>query len=543
VSRESPVSREPIVSRPFMVARRLVVPALLVALYALARADRLIGECLWFDEIFGVHAAAHDWRGLWSFVAADLIHPPLFYALLKLWIAAGGESIPWLELFAYTTSLLCLVPFLLLARELSLGAAATNVALVVFAVSGYHIKYAQEVRMYALLLLLTLTSLWLFARLARRGATSRRRLLALALVNLLLVYTHYYGWLVVCAEAVYLLAGRGRGALKAFLLTAAVAALGFAPWAWACMAAAGEGGGIAENVGWIERPTYADALGFYALLHAPFYFRQSSVDALTGHGSTIMGALLLSLPALLLVLRSLTSARREDDAAAVRFLAFFALFPVAVSFAASHALPHAVWGTRHLIVTAGPYVLLVGMGVARLRPRWLGAAALAAVLCWYAAAGLMSLVRPRVNFVWCAWGQLAGETFRREAAAAGVADIYAFEDLVAYQLWHELRDARSRFRVHVVRGVGGLTQDPSFFLPRRFDAVTKTGAAGLSGEQFWVAFRDASFDETRPPMSVLGERGYRVVRRHETEAQGQRVFLLLVSREGTGAAQAAPPAP
>jgi uncharacterized membrane protein len=533
VSREPTASPEPIVSRRFALARRLVVPALLVALYALARADRLVGECLWFDEIFGVHAATHDWRGLWSFVAADLIHPPLFYALLKLWIAAGGESIPWLELFAYATSLLCLVPFLLLARELRLGATATNVALLVFAVSGHLIKYAQEVRMYALLLLLTLTSLWLFARLARGGATSQRRLLlALALVNLLLVYTHYYGWLVVCGEAVYLFAGRGRGALKAFLLTVGVAALGFAPWAWACIAAAGEGGGLAENVGWIERPTYTDALGFYALLHDPFYFRQSSVDALAGRGGMTMGALLLGLPALLLVLRSLSSARREEEAGAVRFLAFFALFPVAVAFAASHALPHAVWGTRHLIVAVGPYVLLVGMGVARLRPRWLGAAVLAGLLCWYAAAGVMSLVRSRVNFVWCAWGQLTGETFRREAEAAGAADIYAFEDLAAYQLWHELRGARGRFRVHVVRGVGGLTQDPSFFLPRRFDAVTKTDAAGLSGEQFWVAFRDASFDETRPPMSLLGERGYRIVRRHETEAQGQRVFLLLVSRDG-----------
>jgi hypothetical protein len=27
------------------------------------------------------------------FVAADLIHPPLFYALLKVWISIGGESL------------------------------------------------------------------------------------------------------------------------------------------------------------------------------------------------------------------------------------------------------------------------------------------------------------------------------------------------------------------------------------------------------------------------------------------------------------------
>jgi hypothetical protein len=64
---------------------------LLVGLYVAARLWRLTGACLWFDELFSVHAARHTWSGLWGFVAADLIHPPLFYALLKLWTAAGGE--------------------------------------------------------------------------------------------------------------------------------------------------------------------------------------------------------------------------------------------------------------------------------------------------------------------------------------------------------------------------------------------------------------------------------------------------------------------
>jgi hypothetical protein len=207
----------------------------------------------------------------------------------------------------------------------------------------------------------------------------------------------------------------------------------------------------------------------------------------------------------------------------------------AAAFAASHALPHAVWGTRHLIVAAGPYLLLAGLGLARLRPGWLRAAALALLVCWYAAAGIMSLMRPAVNFVWCAWGQLAGETFKREAAAAGATDIYAFEDLAAYQLWHELRGERGRFRIRVVKGVAGVAEDPSYFLPRRFDQVTKTDAGAIAGESFWVAFRDASFDETRPPLSLLRGRGYVVRRRHETEAQGQRVFLLLVERQQAGA--------
>src|ERR1044072_2452626 len=76
-----------------------VILLLLVCLYVAARLWRLTAACLWFDELFSVHAARHTWGDLWRFVAADLIHPPLFYALLKLWTAAGGEALQWLRLF------------------------------------------------------------------------------------------------------------------------------------------------------------------------------------------------------------------------------------------------------------------------------------------------------------------------------------------------------------------------------------------------------------------------------------------------------------
>src|SRR5947209_20571061 len=150
---------------PALSRARLVVSLLLVALYAAARRRGLTATCLWFDEIFSVHAARHAWGTLWRFAAADLIHPPLFYALLKLWAAAGGESLLWLRLFPALTSIAALVPFFLLARELRLTRAETRSALLFMAANGYLIKYAQEVRMYSLLLLLTLASLWLFASL------------------------------------------------------------------------------------------------------------------------------------------------------------------------------------------------------------------------------------------------------------------------------------------------------------------------------------------------------------------------------------------
>jgi len=141
--------------------------AIIVAIcfvFVALRLWNLTDSCLWFDEIFGVHAAEMDWGNLFWFVAQDLIHPPLFYALLKIWIAAGGESLFWLRFFPVFFSTIAVAPFILLCRQFKLSLPTIALALMFFAVNGSLIKYAQEVRMYSLLLCLGLFSLWLFIR-------------------------------------------------------------------------------------------------------------------------------------------------------------------------------------------------------------------------------------------------------------------------------------------------------------------------------------------------------------------------------------------
>ncbi len=219
---------------------------------------------------------------------------------------------------------------------------------------------------------------------------------------------------------------------------------------------------------------------------------------------------------------------------ATGFLLAFALAPVPLAFVLSYALPVSVWGTRHLIVAAAPYLLLGAVALVRLRPAWLRAAALVALGCWLAFAALTTLSRREGRFIWCAWGDLAARALRDEPAGAPF-NVYAFEDLVAYHLWFASQDEanRARSNVAVVKHVPGLSEDPAYFLPRRFEGVAVLrDASALDGERLWLAFRDNSLDEGRPPLNILKGRGYRVERVFETSAQGQRAFLVLVSREG-----------
>jgi hypothetical protein len=410
-----------------------------------------------------------------------------------------------------------------------LGRGATNVALLVAGTNGYLIKYAQEVRMYGLLLLLTLTSLWLFARLLKREGRARGLLLALLFVNLPLVYTHYYGWLVVACEAAFL-ALRERRRLGAFMLTTAGLLLAYVPWVLACARANGAGGGLAQNIGWIGRPGASDLFELFALFNQPFYFRQSSADPLYARGGALLGLLLVGLPVVALLLKRV---RRRDEGVegangALLFLLLFTTLPIALAFAASYVLPQSVWGTRHLIVAAGPYALLAGLALGRLRPAWWRAAALLLICCWVAFVGALRAVRREPAHVWCAWEGLAASAARDEAGAAVV---YAFEDLVAYHLWFAL-EREGRFRVVSVKGASGVAEDPAYFLPRDFDGVAVANTDALSGERFWAAFRDANWDESRAPVKFILEHGYRVERVYESSAQGQRAFLVLFVRAG-----------
>src|SRR5687768_1422948 len=95
-------------SRPVQFAAFLLV----IGAYVALRFWRLTDSCLWFDEIFSVHAAGHAWDSILNFVALDLIHPPLFYVLLKLWIGMVGEGLLWLRLFPVVFSVIAIVPFI-----------------------------------------------------------------------------------------------------------------------------------------------------------------------------------------------------------------------------------------------------------------------------------------------------------------------------------------------------------------------------------------------------------------------------------------------
>ncbi|MDQ3219452.1 MAG: glycosyltransferase family 39 protein [Acidobacteriota bacterium] len=501
---------------------RTVILAAICMVYILVRFWDLTTSCLWFDEIFSVHAAEQPWNSLLWFIAQDLIHPPFFYILLKAWMTIGGESISWLRFFPVLLSIIALVPFLLLCRELKFKIWTTALALCFFAVNGSLIKYSQEVRMYSLLLCLSLFSLWLFARFFNLG----KNFWLLTLINILLVYTHYFGWLVVLSEVVAILILQ-RIKIRHILLMSAVAFISFLPWIVVVIQAANIGADVKQNIGWISTPGISSIFELALDLVEPFYYQQSNANPTS--------VFIVAVPILLLILAAkilfYVNWKNVEDKNPFYLLTLFSAVPIIAAFTASWILPVSIWGSRHLIIVFAPAIILSALFLNEIRSKTVRIVLVSILFTLFGAAFLIRLRTDPPQYIWCAWERLAADLRVAESGATEPARVYVFEDLVAYHFWFALRDS-DKFQVNVVKGIEGLTEDAAYFLPRGFETVKTTDENNINGERFWIAFRAEKWELTSPPLSNLLTKGYKVGEPRVIEAGNQKASIAEVSKPG-----------
>ena len=484
---------------------------ILCAAFILLRLWSMTDSCLWFDEIFSVHAAEHSWDTIISFAAKDLIHPPLFYVLLKLWIPLSGESVFWLRLLPVLFSIGALFPFWMICRELKLKPSAVIVAVSLFAVNGSLIKYSQELRMYSLLLCLSLFSIWLFSRFYFRG----KNFWLLTIINVLLVYTHYFGWLVVIAEVAAILIAQRIKILRTLLMVGVTLAA-FLPWVFAVFRFAEPGPGVEQNIGWIATPGIGTIFEFAFDVIEPFYYQQSSADP-----SSIF---IIAIPLLLLIAAAkiiyLIDFKNAEDKDAIYLMSVFSVVPLVLAFIASWLLPVSVWGSRHLIVVFAPLMIIIAIFITSVSIKPVRYAVIAAAYLLILIGFVVQLRAEKPQFIWCAWEKLA-----EQIPADQPQTVYVFEDLVAYHFWFATRN-NANFHVVKINGMPEMTEDKAYFLPRGFDGIRVMTPEDIAVEHFWVAFRDMQLNEKHPPLNYLLDRGFKIGTMKTIDANGLKAFVV-----------------
>jgi uncharacterized membrane protein len=192
-------------------------------------------SALWLDEALSVNIAELPLSEIAGALRKDG-HPPLYYYLLHAWTSVVGDGDVAVRSLSGAIAVLALPLAYLAGRRIG-GRRTGVVALGVFALTPFLIRYGTETRMYALVTLLVLAAYLLVDDVVRRGRSSWWRAGLLALVVAAGLWTHYWVMWPTAALAVVLLVAWRRspdpavrtGALRAFAALVAGGVL-FLPW-------------------------------------------------------------------------------------------------------------------------------------------------------------------------------------------------------------------------------------------------------------------------------------------------------------------------
>ncbi|MFN2513857.1 MAG: hypothetical protein ABR568_20875 [Pyrinomonadaceae bacterium] len=369
--------------------------------------------------------------------------------------------------------------------------------------------------------------MWLFVRLLNHVSDQKKTLLALFAVNLALVYTHYYGWLVIGVQFLILVLW-DRRKLPLFSVSVMAIVLCFIPWAYAVTEVASEKG-LRENLSWIGRPGLGHLSTFYAFLNGPI---------LIPRWGTLSRLLLFGTPILLWAGRVLRSPQKGDEHRVAMFwwLSLFSFLPIVLSFLVSQVFPESVWGERHLIIVAAPYMILVAVAVYRLRPYWLKAVMVFLVLAWSVWGGY--LMRNRGDFH--KWDVVARRLVEAEPNPTDEVKVYALDGTTVYHLWFHLDLIGERkFQPLLVEKDISKSNLP-FYIREVAPTVSVENITDLDGDHFWVAYRedwcteDWCKQEERPPQKIFIDAGYEVGEGFRMGPSGREAVLFPVWRRQIG---------
>jgi uncharacterized membrane protein len=175
---------------------------LILAFALLLRIKNLGGESLWLDEASSVKLAQLPVHDILDEVARDDVHPPLYYLMLHYWVRLAGDSEAGVRLLSVLLGVLSILVIYKVA-SLLFDPQTGFLSALLLSVSLLHIAFSQEARMYALLCLLSLLSIYLFLTLLR--GESGLLFAAYVLSTALLPYTQVYGWFIIIAQNIFFL--------------------------------------------------------------------------------------------------------------------------------------------------------------------------------------------------------------------------------------------------------------------------------------------------------------------------------------------------
>lgn len=372
-----------------------LIVAAITAVGAWWRWKQLATQGMWLDEAFSVWMARLAVGDLFHWITRIDQHPPLYYLLLHSWMQVAGDTESGVRSLSVLLGAATVPAIYWLARRL-LGVPSAIAAALLLAFAPFHVRFAQETRMYTLYTFNATLALVGLAYLITGDV--RKRWWALYIVfsalTLLSHNTAVLFWVAVnvgvgaAAGVAWLRKGRGDLALpsvRAWLIAQALILLLWLPWLPSFVRQAR----AVDNEFWIQPPTAQTILG---TLHTLVAWYAAPTDLWIWAAALV--ALLLAIVAL-----------RRRPALLVLLLLLVAT-PFVLELGVSLRRP--IFYDRTLIWTTVPLYVLMAAGVRTWRgwhaaPALVATAAISALLV----ANYMSLQNYYMSFRKEQWREAA----------------------------------------------------------------------------------------------------------------------------------------
>ena len=177
---------------------RYGLSALVLTAFAL-RAYHLDFQSLWRDEVDAIAFATRALPRLLSTFTAPKENAPLYFLLLRPWIALAGDSEFSVRFFSLAFGVLAIPLAYALGRRW-LSPLGSMLGALLMAFSPYLIWYSQEAKMYTLITFLTMLSLYLYVEALAWGRWSYWA--AYVMATSFCLYTHILAALIIPLEII-----------------------------------------------------------------------------------------------------------------------------------------------------------------------------------------------------------------------------------------------------------------------------------------------------------------------------------------------------
>lgn len=202
--------------------------SIIVILGVTLRVYGLTRQSLWLDEANGIRIAEMNYPEIVSQLKHD-VSPPLHYFLLHIWMKVFGSGELSVRCFASIFGI-CLIPVMYYVGSDMFNRRTGLASAFIASIAQFHVMFSQEVRMYSMLSLLGLLSMYF---LYKSLITDNRTYWFLyTLVTALAIYTHNYGIFIAISGTVFFLiyAKTHKTQFKKFLMTQGCLAVLYLPW-------------------------------------------------------------------------------------------------------------------------------------------------------------------------------------------------------------------------------------------------------------------------------------------------------------------------